>query len=81
MSIQTTTISYQSDVTFEGYLAWNDEIKGSVPGVLISHAWGGLGEFEKGKARELAKLGYAGFCLDMFFSMYFILYLSIERKN
>ena len=66
MSIQTTTISYQSDMTFEGYLAWNDEIKGSVPGVIISHAWGGLGEFEKGKARELAKLGYAGFCLDLY---------------
>ena len=66
MSIQTTTISYQSDVTFEGYLAWNDEIKGPVPGVIISHAWGGLGEFEKGKARELAKLGYAGFCLDLY---------------
>ena len=66
MSIQTATISYQSDVTFEGYLAWNDEIKTPVPGVLISHAWGGLGEFEKGKARELAKLGYAGFCLDMY---------------
>ena len=66
MSIQTTTISYQSDVTFEGYLAWNDEIKGPVPGVIISHDCGGLGEFEKGKARELAKLGYAGFCLDLY---------------
>ena len=66
MSVQTTTISYQSDVTFEGYLAWNDEIKTPVPGVLISHAYGGLGEFEKNKARELAKLGYVGFCLDMY---------------
>ena len=51
MSVQTTTISYQSDVTFEGYLAWNDEIKTPVPGVLISHAYGGLGEFEKNKAK------------------------------
>ena len=66
MSVQTTTISYQSDVTFEGYLAWNDEIKTPVPGGLLSHAYGGLGEFAKNKAREPATLGYVGFCLDMY---------------
>ena len=34
------------------------------PAVLISHAWGGQGEFEREKARKLAELGYVGFALD-----------------
>jgi dienelactone hydrolase len=34
--------------------------------VLVSHAWGGRGEFECDKARALAQLGYAGFALDLY---------------
>ena len=67
MTIQTRTIDYsQADDTFEGFLAWDDSISGERPGVVISHAWGGAGEFEQERARDLAKLGYAGFALDLY---------------
>lgn len=67
MTIQTKTIDYGQDgSTFEGYLAWDDGKSGPRPAVVISHAWGGAGEFEQERARDLAKLGYAGFCLDLY---------------
>jgi len=50
----------------EGYMAWDDSIAGARPGVMISHAWGGRGEFECDKARMLAELGYCGFALDLY---------------
>jgi len=52
--------------TLEGYMAWDDSIAGKRPGVMISHAWGGRGEFECDKARMLAELGYCGFALDLY---------------
>jgi len=52
--------------TLEGYMAWDDSIAGARPGVMISHAWGGRGEFECDKARMLAELGYCGFALDLY---------------
>ena len=50
----------------EGYLAWDDSRQGPLPGVLVSHAWGGRSEFECNTARRLASLGYAGFALDLY---------------
>lgn len=67
MTIRTTTIDYSQDgKTFEGFLAWDDSRSGPRPGVVISHAWGGAGAFEQDRARDLAQLGYAGFCLDLY---------------
>ncbi|HSG66650.1 MAG TPA: dienelactone hydrolase family protein, partial [Gammaproteobacteria bacterium] len=67
MTLRTTTIDYSQDgKTFEGFLAWDDSRPGARPGVVISHAWGGAGAFEQDRARDLAQLGYAGFCLDLY---------------
>lgn len=67
MTIRTKTIDYSQDgSTFEGYLAWDDSRSGPRPAIVISHAWGGAGEFEQERARDLAKLGYVGFCLDLY---------------
>lgn len=67
MTIQTQAVDYsQDDKTFEGYYAWNDAAAGPYPCVLIVHAWGGLGEFEQARARDLAELGYAAFCVDLY---------------
>ncbi|MEJ2761745.1 MAG: dienelactone hydrolase family protein [Gammaproteobacteria bacterium] len=60
-------IEYEHNGTLlEGFLAYDDEKQGPRPGVLISHAWGGRGEFECDKARTLAGMGYAAFALDLF---------------
>ena len=44
-------IEYTHDgVTFEGYLVFNDELSGKRPTVLVSHAYGGLTQFESSGA-------------------------------
>ena len=67
MTIQNRLVDYHDgDVVLEGMLAWDDAIEGPRPGVLVSHAWGGRGDFEDGKAGALAELGYAAFALDLY---------------
>lgn len=36
------------------------------PAVLVSHAWAGQTDFERGKAAALAELGYVGVALDLY---------------
>lgn len=67
MTIRSKTFDYSQDGNdFEGFLAWDDSVTGPRPGVLVSHAWGGAGDFERQRAEDLAELGYAGFCLDLY---------------
>lgn len=54
------------DTLLEGFLAYDDANDLPCPGVMISHAWAGRGEFECQKARDLAALGYTGFALDLY---------------
>ena len=48
----------------------NDGDKGPkmkpAPGILIVHQWMGLTDYEKGRAEQLAKLGYVVFALDIY---------------
>lgn len=67
MNINTRLIEYEDeDDILEGCLAWDDEVEGPRPGILVAHTWAGRGEFEDDKARDLATLGYAGFALDLY---------------
>jgi dienelactone hydrolase len=64
--MKTEFFDYSTDgVTSEGYLAYADD-SGPKPGVLICHAWAGQSDFERGKAEQLAELGYVGFAADLF---------------
>ena len=33
---------------------------------MVAHTWKGISDFEINKAKELAKLGYAGLAIDIF---------------
>lgn len=67
MAIIENTINYvDGDTLLEGFFAFDDAIQGQRPAVLVSHPWAGRSEFTENKARELAKLGYVGFALDMY---------------
>lgn len=67
MSVQTRTIEYfDGDTRLEGFFAVDDKARMPAPGVLIAHAWGGRDDFVSEKARAVAKLGYAGFAMDMY---------------
>lgn len=70
MGIQNRLIEYNDgNVVLEGMMAWDDSVPGPRPprpGILVSHAWGGRGDFEDGKANGLAGLGYVAFSLDLY---------------
>jgi dienelactone hydrolase len=66
-TIRTQTVEYQHGGTaFEGFLAYDDGLKGPRPGVLIVHQWKGLTEYEKKRAEMLAQLGYVAFAVDIY---------------
>jgi len=65
--IVSKVIDYkQGDVTLEGYLAYDDSISGTRPGVLVVHQWLGLTDYERHRAEMLAQLGYVAFCADIY---------------
>lgn len=66
MPITTRSFEYEGDGhTFEGYLALPEG--GPKPVVLVAHAWGGLSDYEKGKADRVAEdLGYGAFAIDVY---------------
>src|SRR5947208_9222600 len=67
MPIQTETIEYKhNDMTMRGFLAFADAASGKRPGVLVCHEWWGLNDYIRGRAKQIAELGYVAFALDMF---------------
>ncbi len=65
--VQTKVIPYHhGDVQLEGVLTWDDRFAGKRPGVLVVHEWWGLNDYARDRARQLAKLGYVAFAVDMY---------------
>lgn len=63
----TKTISYQHDgVNLEGFLAYDDSVKGKRPALLVVHEWWGLNDYVRSRAEQLARMGYVAFALDMY---------------
>lgn len=66
-SIRTELVEYRhEDATLEGYLAYDDAIKGKRPAVLVVHEWTGIGDYVKRRAEQLAKEGYLAFAADIY---------------
>jgi dienelactone hydrolase len=65
--IVTKSVEYnEGDTTLEGFVAYDNSVKNSRPGVLIVHQWKGLGDYEKMRAEMLAKMGYVAFACDIY---------------
>jgi len=66
--IKTKVFTYtDGDLVLEGFVAWDSELESKKsPGVLIVHQWMGLTDYEKGRCKQLAKLGYVAFALDIY---------------
>jgi dienelactone hydrolase len=65
----TKTVSYEQNGTkLEGYLAYDDSVtdKGKVPGIVVFPEWWGLNDYIKGRAEQLANLGFVAFAADMY---------------
>ncbi len=50
----------------KAFLAWDDEIKGTRPGVLVVPEFWGLNEYALNRAEMLAELGYTALAVDMY---------------
>ncbi len=53
-------------VIMKGYLAYDENLKGKRPGVLVVHEWWGHNEYARKRARMLAELGYTALAVDMY---------------
>ena len=56
----------QGDTALEGWLVYDDAAHGKCPGVLVVHDWFGVSDYVKGRAEQLAKLGYVAFVADIY---------------
>ena len=66
-NIQTREITYSAGgVDMNGYLAWDADVTGQRPGVIVVHEWWGCNDYARRRARMLAELGYTGFAVDMY---------------
>jgi len=67
--ILTKTVEYDHAGTkFYGYLAYDASAPAGTkrPGVLVVPEWWGLNDYVKGRARQLAEMGYVAFVADMY---------------
>jgi dienelactone hydrolase len=65
--LKTQTLDYkQADTALQGYLAYNGNVTGKRPGVLLLHRRDGMTDFTREHADMIAKLGYVVFAADIF---------------
>lgn len=63
----TQNVVYKDgDTELTGYLAYDDSLTTPAPGILVMQEWWGLNDYIKGRAEQLAKLGYVAFAPDMY---------------
>ena len=65
--VKTETITYKvGDKTHKGLIAYDDASKEKRPGILVVHEFFGLDDYARGRAKQLAGLGYVAFAVDMY---------------
>ncbi|HVL39072.1 MAG TPA: dienelactone hydrolase family protein, partial [Fimbriimonadaceae bacterium] len=65
--VRTETVAYSHQGTaLEGFLAYEPGSNTKRPGVLIVHDWNSIDDYERGRARQLAELGYVAFAVDIY---------------
>ena len=65
--VVTQTVAYDyKGQKMQGYLAYDDAKSGPRPGVLVVHEWWGLNDYIRGRARQMAQMGYVAFAPDMY---------------
>lgn len=60
-------ITYQhGEVELQGFVAYDDAVKGKRPGVLVVHEWWGLNDYARSRTKQLAAMGYVALAVDMY---------------
>ncbi len=66
-AVVTKTVAYeQGGAKLQSVLVYDDATTGLRPGVLVFPEWWGLNDYVKGRARQLAQLGYVALAVDMY---------------
>ena len=66
-SIQTRTVTYElNGKSHRSEIAWNADVEGARPGVLVLPEFWGLTDYPKRRAAMLAELGYVGMAVDVY---------------
>ena len=67
VNISTQEITYEvNGEPFTGFLAFDSNIPGKRPGILIVHEWWGHNDYVRSRAIQLAEMGYVALALDMY---------------
>ena len=65
--IKEETVTYSIDsLNMNNYLAFDENVEGKRPAVLVIHEWWGLNDYTKHRAKMLAELGYVAMAVDMY---------------
>lgn len=60
-------VTYATDTTqMKGYLAYDANLQGKRPGILVVHEWWGHNDYTRKRAEMLAELGYTALAVDMY---------------
>jgi dienelactone hydrolase len=66
-ALKTENVDYSGDgVSMKGFVAYNEDTATAKPVVLILPEWWGIGDYTRGRAKQLAELGYLAFAVDMY---------------
>ncbi|MEO6818513.1 MAG: dienelactone hydrolase family protein [Ginsengibacter sp.] len=49
-----------------GYFSYDENQKGTRPGILVVPEWWGLNDYTRSRAKQLAELGYAAMAIDIY---------------
>ena len=67
VSIKEENVDYSGNgVNMKGFVAYDDANKNPKPVVLIVPEWWGIGDYTRGRAKQLAALGYFAFAVDFY---------------
>ncbi len=65
--VKTETVKYKAgEVEAQGFLAYNDKVSAKRPGIVVVPEWWGLNDYAKGRAKQLAELGYIALAADIY---------------
>jgi dienelactone hydrolase len=66
-SVKEELVTYSANgVTLKGVIAYDSNIKGKRPAIIVVPEWWGLTDYAKMRAHMLAELGYVAMAADMF---------------
>ena len=65
--LKEENVEYKIDtLNMKSYIAYDENIQGKRPAVLVIHEWWGLNDYVKTRAKQLAESGYIAMAVDMY---------------